>query len=223
MKKKSVEQVLPLNLQFFAEGDDDIDDPGTGEEGDGDNDDQGGKSSDKTFTQAEVTAMMTREKKEGRKALLKQLGFKTEAEAKNAIVLYNALVESQKTDEDKVKEKEQTLESEKSDAEKRAELAENKLSCVMAGVKNDSVDDVLAIALLKVTEEKNLDTVLSEMKKESRYVGFFKEEGEGDGDNGTGSNPGHTKDKGDDGDKKGSYGASLAKSQKPSTKKKTYF
>lgn len=223
MKKKSVEQVLPLNLQFFAEGDDDIDDPGTGEEGDGDNDDQGGKSSDKTFTQAEVTAMMTREKKEGRKALLKQLGFKTEAEAKNAIALYNALVESQKTDEDKVKEKEQTLESEKSDAEKRAELAENKLSCVMAGVKNDSVDDVLAIALLKVTEEKNLDTVLSEMKKESRYVGFFKEDGEGSNDDGTGSEPGHSSGKKDSEGKKGSYGASLAKSQQSSNKKKTYF
>lgn len=221
MKKKSMEQVLPLNLQFFAEGDDDIDDPGTGGEGDGDNGDQSDKSSDKTFTQAEVTAMMTREKKEGRKALLKQLGFKTEAEAKNAIALYNALVESQKTDEDKAKEKEQNLANEKSDAEKRAELAENKLACVMAGVKNDSVDDVLAIALLKVTEEKNLDTVLAEMKKEPRYAGFFQD---GDnGDDGTGSDPGHSKDGKDNEDKKGSYGASLAKKQSSSTKKKTYF
>lgn len=237
MKQKEVRQVLPMNLQFFASKDDDNNDDvnagETGNEGDGNADDSDddidddntgkddkGKASSKTFTQAEVTAMMTREKKEGRKALLKQLGFKSEAEAKSAIALYNALVDSQKTEEQKNKEAADGLETAKTEAEKRAEAAEDKLACVIAGVKKDSIDDALAIAKLKVTEEKSLDKVLAEMKKETRYAGFFGED-DGDKDDGTGSEPGHSKNNKDN--KKGSYGSKLAKETQSSSKKKTYF
>ena len=237
MKQKEVKQVLPMNLQFFAsKDDDDNDDVNTGETGneggddadDSDDDvvddnatkDSKGKVSSKTFTQTEVTAMMTREKKEGRKALLKQLGFKSEAEAKSAITLYNALIDSQKTKEQKEKEAADGLETAKTEAEKRAEAAEDKLACVIAGVKKDSIDDALAIAKLKVTEEKNLDKVLAEMKKETRYAGFFSEDN-GDKDDDTGSEPGHSKNNKDN--KKGSYGSKLAKETQSSSKKKTYF
>ena len=48
----------------------------------------------------------------------------------------------------------------------RAAAAEAKLACVTAGVQKDSIDDVLAIAAAKVTDDKNLDAVLEEMKKE---------------------------------------------------------
>lgn len=221
MKEENKKHFLPLNLQFFAsdddvdDDDDDLNDDNAGSDDDDKGDD--GKAS-KTFTQAEVTAMMTREKKEGRKALLKQLGFKTEKEAKDAVALYTALVDSQKSEEDKLKDKAGDLENEKNTAEQRAELAENKLSCVMAGVKNDAIDDALAVAKLKVTEEKDLDKVLAEMKKEPRYAGFFNEEGSGDD---TGNKPGHNKD--NDGKQKENYGASLAKGQKETSKKKTYF
>ena len=96
MKNKELEARLPLNLQFFAGSDDDKDEEGKeGTEGSagGESDDNDEGGSEKTFTQSEVSAMMTREKKEGRKALLKQLGFKTESEAKQAMALYNALME----------------------------------------------------------------------------------------------------------------------------------
>lgn len=60
-------------------------------------------------------------------------------------------------------------------AENRAEMAENKLSCVTAGVNKDSLDDALAIALLKVTDGKDLNAVLTEMKSQAKYKGFFEE------------------------------------------------
>lgn len=224
MKNKELEARLPLNLQFFAGSDDDKDEEegkeGTEGSAGGESDDNDEGGSEKTFTQSEVSAMMTREKKEGRKALLKQLGFKTESEAKQAMALYNALMDSQKSDEEKEKENNKRLAGEKSDAEKRAEAAENKLACLTAGVRKEALDDVLAIASGKVTEDKNLDKVLEEMAKNPRYASFFgTEETEG----GTGSSFGHGKKKGD-GDKKGSYGAGLAKGQKENSgKKKSYF
>ena len=81
MKKKEVKNLLPFNLQFFADGGDD---PGN-EPDNNDNDDNGGSDDDskdsskeKKFTQEEVTRLMTREKKEGRKAAIKSLGFESE-------------------------------------------------------------------------------------------------------------------------------------------------
>lgn len=222
--KKKFNEVLPLNLQFFAEKDVDDDDAKISENQGDDDDDSGDSNVDdkpasKTFTQDEVNAMMTREKKEGRKSMLKQLGFKSEAEAKQAIALYTALVDSQKSEEQKKDEANKGLESAKTEAEKRAEAAEDKLACVIAGVSKDSIDDVLAIAKLKVTEEKNLDKVLAEMKNEPRYQTFFGNDGSNDD---TGNEPGNTKQNRDE--KKGSYGSELAKkSQHDTGKKKTYF
>ena len=231
MKRKVAESIVPYNLQMFASTKDDkkggnggseepdIDDDDDGNEDDDDDEPDGGN--EKTFTQEQVTAMMAKEKKEGRKAMLKKLGFANEAEASKAMKIYQAMVNSQKSEEELEKEKNKGLEGEKSEAEKRAQAAEDKLSCVMAGVRKDSIDDALAVAKLKVTDEKTLDKVLAEMKKESRYVGFFKEEDSDDDEEGTGNEPGHSKKKGKG--KKGSYGASLAKSADKGEKKKTYF
>lgn len=231
--KEAVKKVLPMDLQFFAgigeeeekPDADERDSESSGSEGGSEEDSTGGnnetsageKDSGKTFTQVEVAAMMSKEKKEGRRALLKQLGFKSEAEAKDAIALYNALVESQKTDDQKRQEAAAGIEAAKAEAEERAEAAEAKLACVVAGVKKDALDDALALAKLKVTEEKNLDKVLAEMKKEPRYASFFGEEDtKGDG---TGQEPGHHKN--GKGTKKGAYGSKLAADMYGSTKKES--
>ena len=106
-------------------------------------------------------------------------------------------------------------------AQERADKAEAKLACINANVNKESVDDVLAIARMKVTDAKDLETVLTEMSKEERYEKFFGES-DSDSDEGTGSNPGHLKDK--DAKKKGSFGARLASSTaKNSEMKSSYF
>ena len=238
MKKKAAQDVyetknlLPLELQFFAAKDDDDEEDGKGDsEDDSDDDDdsnddsntdQKKKSGEKTFTQSQVNKMMSREKKEGKASILKSLGFKSEADAKKAIKMLNALNEAQQTEEDKKEE----LENKRAEAEKRALAAENKLSCLAAGVTKDSLEDALAIALLKVTEEKDLDTVLAEMKGQQKYSGFFNSgEEEKDADKGTGNDPGHSSKKGKEKDKKGDYGTRLAEKNKSAgaNKKKSYF
>lgn len=239
--EKEKELRLPLNLQFFAsdEPDDDLDDDdednddGVKDGADGSEDDSKKKKNDsnkeeKTFTQKQVNRMMTKEKREGRKSAITSLGFKDEDEAKKAASFYQAYIQSQKTDEELNAEEKQNLENGKTSAEKRAEEAEAKLACVMAGVNKESVDDVMAIARARMTEDDTLDDVLAEMKKQAKYSSFFSESNDADDkhkDDGTGQDSGHgSKGKGGADEKKGSYGKRLAESAKPaSTKKKTYF
>ena len=223
MKNEEVKRMLPYNLQFFAakgDGDDESknddnqdDDSHDSHDDDGSNG-EGQKEKEKTFTQSQVNAMMSREKKQGRQAALNALGFKTEDDAKKAIALLNALQDSQKSEEEKLDEKINKQKNDLSEAVKRAIVAENKLSCISANVKKEAIDDVLAIASTKISDEKDLDSVLEEMKKDTKYSSFFEGTKQG-----TGSNPGHSKQN----DRVEKMGARLAKSSAPIEKKSTYF
>lgn len=177
---------------------------------------------EKTFTQEQVSAMMAKEKKEGRQSMLNSLGFKTEEEAKDAFKLLKALTDSQKSEEEKKNEESKKLNNENAELAKKASLAEAKLSCFMNGVNKDSVDDVLAIATQKVTEEKDLDTVISEMKKQDRYSSFFGTQKDEQDDEGTGNKPGNSSNKNTN---KGEYGAKLAQSlnKDGKTSKQSFF
>lgn len=206
---KREKMMFPLNLQFFAEDDDNSGNENNGndngDESNKDQNDNSGEKKEKTFTQSQVSAMMTKEKNEGKRSILNSLGFKTEDEAKKAINLYNALVNSQKTEEEKSKEDVNKANDDKNQALSRAEAAENKLTCFEAGVDKDSIDDVLAIARTKVSDSKTLSDVLDDMKKETRYASFFKSTNSGSG---TGSNPKHTGGSGSE--NPGDYGKQLA-------------
>lgn len=226
MKNKELKTLLPLNLQFFAE-DDNPDDKGSATDDNQDGEDDGGKddqtkSGGKTFTQEEVTRMMTREKKEGRNAAIKALGFENEEEAKKAASLLKALLDSQKSEKEKAEEEKNNAVNQKSDAEKRASEAEAKLTCFLSGVNKDSIDDVLSIALPKVTDDKDLSKVLEDMKKNNRYASFFEENSGGKGGSkGTGNPPGHSGK--EDGDEKGSYGKRLGSQNKSAKEKKSSY
>ena len=169
MKKKFLNEILPLNLQFFAETDVDETEVDETQDGEVEDDDQTDSGKERTFTQKEVTAMMAREKKQGKKSVLKGLGFETEEDAKNALNLLKALTDSQKTDSQKADDKKNEALKEKEVVEKRAIEAENKLACFTAGVNKDCISDVLAIATSKLDGDNELSDVLEEMKKESRY------------------------------------------------------
>ena len=189
---------MKYNLQFFAEdgGDGGSGDTGTGTETDGETDAGTGnqnpdKTGEKTFTQAELSAVAATEKKQGKQSILNIFGVKDEKTAKEQAKAFKEWQDAQKTAETKVKEQEAQI----NEANAKALLAENKLTCIMAGVNKDSIDDAMAIAATKVTEDKDLNTVLEEMKKEPRYKGFFsttdssssKGTGSPDGHQGTGS------------------------------------
>lgn len=227
MKKEVVKKIgIPFDLQMFAEeanNDDGNENENGSESGSEDSSNDEDNKSEKTFTQSEVNRLMAKEKKEGKKSVLKSLGFNSEKEAQNAFNLLKALTDSQKSEEEKAKENEGKASKEKEDAEQRAMIAEAKLSCLTNGVNKDSIDDVLAIAMLKVSDDKELENVIKDMKKDKRYSSFFtSNSSSGDG---TGNPPGHSSTA-KEGDKKtnSEYGKRLAQSTiKTDNKKKSYF
>ena len=216
MKNRTIEELLEnrtmlMNLQHFAEpsdqdkdddqdgnGDDDSD----GDDHDDDSDDnEGSKDNEKKFTQAEMTATAAKEKKQGRAAAFREMGFKSEKEAKAQLEAFRKYQESQLTPEQKTAAQIQQANDDKSEAEKRAEAAENKLAAIQAGVKKDAVDDAVAIAMMKVEDGKSLEDVLGEMKTQPRYKGFFDgsdDEDDNGGKGGTGTSVRHKSSKKDE-------------------------
>ena len=218
-------KLFPLDLQFFADSENDGNENNKNDNGSEQNDgqsntdnDAGKKENEKAFTQEQVNRMMAKEKNEGKKSVLKSLGFADEDEAKKAMALFKAMVDSQKTEQEKSEEEMAKKDKELSELKVKAEEAENKLLCLQNGVDKDAIDDVLAIAKLKVTDSKDLSKVLSEMKKDGKYASFFADSK----NDGTGNDPGHSGGShGGDGD----YGKRLAErlAGKSSKEKKSNF
>ena len=215
MKNRTIEELLEnrtmlMNLQHFAEPSDqdknddqdgNEDDDSDGDDHDDDSDDEGNKDNEKKFTQAEMTATAAKEKKQGRAAAFREMGFKSEKEAKAQLEAFRKYQESQLTPEQKTAAQIQQANDDKSEAEKRAEAAENKLAAIQAGVKKDAVDDAVAIAMMKVEEGKSLEDVLGEMKTQPRYKGFFDgsdDEDDNGGKGGTGTSVRHKSSKKDE-------------------------
>lgn len=204
MKNRTIENMLgntlprmATNLQFFASGGDQNRDEGDDQDNNGDDDSDGddhdddsdegdkdSKDNEKKFTQADMTATAAKEKKQGRAAAFREMGFKSEKEAKAQLEAFRKYQESQLTPEQKTAAQIQQAKDDKSDAEKRAEAAENKLAAIQAGVKKDAVDDAVAIAMMKVEDGKSLEDVLGEMKTQPRYKGFFDGSDDDDDDKG---------------------------------------
>ena len=213
MKNRTIEELLEnramlMNLQHFAEpsdqdkdDQDDNYDDSDGDDHDDDSDDEGNKDNEKKFTQADMTATAAKEKKQGRAAAFREMGFKSEKEAKAQLEAFRKYQESQLTPEQKTAAQIKQANDDKSDAEKRAEAAENKLAAIQAGVKKDAVDDAVAIAMMKVEDGKSLEDVLGEMKTQPRYKGFFDGSDDDDdkgGKGGTGTSVRHKSSKKDE-------------------------
>lgn len=218
MRKKKLKEILPFNLQFFAE-------PDSEKESEDVETDQDEPGIEKTFTQKEVNAIMAKEKRQGKNSVLKNLGFNSEEDAKKAFNLLKALTDSQKTAEQKVIDEKDEAAKGKDKAEERAIKAENKLACLMAGVSKDCIDDVLAIASAKVDEDNDLSDVLEDMKKNKKYALFFEESDKqddevNDGHKGTGAKPKNNKGSKDE---PGNLGERLAKNSSKPAKKSSYF
>lgn len=189
---------MPLNLQFFA---DDNDNPngndnsdqaggkntsGEGENqsgaGDGEGTQAGTQSTEKTFTQNQVTSMMAKEKKQGKEAAFRELGIDPNNAQQMAMI--KALVESQKTDEQKTIEQAAENAAKIAEAEHRALVAEAKAEAMQLGIKPEFVDDAVTIALSKVDDNTDLKSVIGEMK--TKYSVWFDNTVPEDNKNATG-------------------------------------
>lgn len=184
MKKNETEGLLKMNLQLFAEG-------GSGSSGDGGNEggdnntngnnnssegntDGNGGNDDKgkklvSVSQDELSRMMAKEKKEGRAAILRELGINTDDAKTNKDIMekFRNWQESQKTELDKANEKLGTLET----VQKENIMLTAKVKALSLGAKPDALDDLIALATVKVDEEHSIESILEELK--SKYPMFY--------------------------------------------------
>lgn len=232
VKNNSTEEEIEENEDVEDQTDDKDGSGKSGDDKSGKNDDKGskGKPGDKTFTQDQVNRMMTREKNQGRNVVYKELGI--DPKDTKAIAMVKALIDSQKTDEQKAAEKESENQTKMNEAEQRAQVAEAKAEAMMLGVKTQYVDDVVTLVLAKMTEDSDLKTIIGEFK--TKYPIWFGESSEEDdknkdkgkgkgktGQRGTGSSVKNS-DKEKKGEEKG-LGARLAAQRKTSGKKSSYW
>ena len=188
----------------------------------------GKESKGKTFTQDQVNKMMTREKNQGRNAAYKELGI--DPNDSKMVKMFKAFIESQKTDDQKAAEKESEDQAKITEAEQRALVAEAKAEAMMLGVKTQYVDDVVTLALAKMTEDSDLKTIIGEFKtKYPVWFGESEEEDKGNdkgkgktGQKGTGSSVKTSKEE-KKGDENKGLGARLAAQRKTNNKKSSYW
>lgn len=240
---KDEKLMFRMNLQFFAEGEggDEGGDDG-GDEG-GEEDEEGGKKKKKdeklSYTQKELQRMMATEKNQGRLSVYKELGFefdpsdvKSGKDAKKVIEDFRKWNEKNKTEVEKLQEK-----AGKADEyEKKCNLYECKFAALAKGVSPDCVDDVVTLALTKVTEDHDFKSALEEI--EEKYPHFFgkkkkkgkeeediqdeedeEDEGGEEGKKGTGSSAAGSKGR----QQKESMGARLAKQKAKSSVKSSFY
>lgn len=212
-----------IGIQFFAEGAEGEEGGPGGDEGGagGDNNQGTGNQSGKTFTQEDVNALLKKEKESAKKALLKELGVEDAKSAKEGLAKYKEILEKDKTETQKAQDTANAAEKAKQEAEKRALLAEAKVEVLSAGCKPEYLEDVITLAMTKVSDDKDLAAVVKEMKEDTKYSAFFGESDSGSGDKGTGGGAGFKRKEGSD--KKGGLGSRLGAQVANNTAKNPYF
>ena len=226
MAETEKKDVIDETLDDEKKDDQTDDDSGkSGEEGKKNGSEDG---SEKSFTQKQVSAMMAKEKKQGRAAAFKELGI--DPKDTKMVSMFKAFVESQKTDDEKAAEKSKEEQAKLDEANNRALIAEAKAEAMLLGVQTEYVEDVVTLAISKVgkDEDSDIKTVIGEFK--TKYPDWFKakeddKSGDGKGktgQKGTGSSVKNNKEKNDKGEEVG-LGARLAAQRKTSNKKSSYW
>src|SRR5690554_2644915 len=160
-------RLLPLNLQFFAEGGEGGDQTSTEQSGGQEQTNETGtapeKAEEKIFRQEDVNNIVAREVKKTQEKLLKELGIDDFENAKEGLQKFREWQESHKTEQEKLQE---TLQKYQTDNETLASENANlkaQLAAVKQGVKADSVEDVIALAERLVNDETTIDNAIKQV------------------------------------------------------------
>ena len=208
-----------IGFQFFAEGSE----PDKGpekppEDSPSGNPDQG--KDGKTFTQEEVNRLLKGERESAKKSLLRELGVDDAKTAKEGLEKYREILDKDKSEADKARDGLSAESKARAEAEKRALMAEAKVEALSAGCSPEYLDDLITLALGRVTDDKDLSTVIKEMKGDSKYQAFFGMDHTPE-DKGTGGGGGYRRKPSSD--KKGSLGSRLGEQVAKSAGKNPYF
>ena len=133
----------------------------------GDDSGQGTGSDGRTFSQQDVSRMMSREKQQGRNAAFNELGI--DPNDTNTVNMIKAIMQSQKQQE----EPPVAPSAELIEAQHRADVAEAKAEAMMLGADPKYVDDIvtLATARLSDSDETDFKSVVESLK--SKYPVWF--------------------------------------------------
>jgi hypothetical protein len=131
----------------------------------------------KTITQDELSRIAAKEKRQGRNAVLKELGI--DPKDSQAFEKAKAMIEGTKSNEQKAVEKKVGESTAVQDAERRAMLAEAKVEAMRLGVQPQFVDDAITLIMAKAEESDDLKTLLVELK--IKYPGWFSADENSDG------------------------------------------
>ena len=175
----------------------------------------GSGSTEKTFTQKQVSSMMAKEKRQGRDAAFKEMGI--DPNDSKMVNMFKAFIQSQKTNEQKANEEAAAQAAKIAEAEHRAMVAEAKAEAMQLGVLPQYADDAVILALSKMSDDDtDLKSIIGELK--TKYPVWFDASNAGaDGKNatgqkGTGASVNNSSDKG--GKENKGMGARLAAQRK---------
>lgn len=201
---------------------------GNSDNGNGGESKDDSKNTERTFTQEQVSKMMAREKKQGRNSAFNELGIdQSDSKAIEAFKAFMAAYNGADDGSAAVADNGAVA-----DAENRAMVAEMKAEALMQGVQKEYVEDLVTLALAKMTDDSDMKTIVSEFR--TKYPVWFGEvsddsnstnKGTGDnvGQKGTGSSiKNQSANVGKD-DKGGGMGARLAAQRKAKTAKQSYW
>lgn len=201
--------------------------------GENQNTDNGGSDDknepEKTFTQTQVNKMMAKEKQQGKSSVYKELGINPEDKA--AVAAVKAFIDAQKTKEQKEAEQKSESESKVNEAVARAAKAEAKATALAAGANPEFVDDIVALAMVKVDDDNDVESVIEELKEKYSFWFSDSEESTNDkdgkksvGKRGTGSSVGGKKSSSNQNSSTKGIGKRLAAARKPNnSNKKSYW
>lgn len=151
--------LMPLNLQFFA-----------GEGGDGA---EGGEGTETQKNETEVDTEKV--KNDAINDYLKLLGVETDEDLKNIVTKHKEAEDKNKTEVEKQQGTINTMTKELSTEKNLRLIAEAKLSAIKLGANPDLVDDLVVVAMSKVTKDKDVNAVIAEIKAGNTGKIYFPE------------------------------------------------
>lgn len=175
MLKKVEVKKLPLNLQFFSDTThvEPSGDPTSNPETPAAPEPKPNESTPpaepekpeptKTFSQEDVNGLVAKEAKKAQEKLFKQLGIDDFKNAKEGLQKFKEWQDSQKTEAEKQAERLKELEQKFNSTSEENAVLRAQISAMKAGVKAESVEDVVVLARTLVNDEVDLDSAISKV------------------------------------------------------------
>lgn len=131
---------------------------------------------EKTFKQEDVNNIVAKESKKATEKVLKELGIEDFENAKDGLAKFKEWQDSQKTEQEKKDELLQALEGDKDTLSKENMQLKSQISAMKAGVKGESVEDVIALAERLVGDETSIDDAIKQVIE--KYPHFAEQQQE---------------------------------------------